>query len=87
MKIVDDIKEILSNHYDQMEIYDLIGQLENDEDDMSFATQGNEMNVVFTNDGYEIEVNFTTEYNVNSGYIKVTKDEDLKEMIPFKYEV
>jgi hypothetical protein len=88
MKIVEDTKDILSNHYDQIEIYDLIGDLDNEEDDMSCATQSNEMNVVVTSDdGYEIEVNFTTHYNVNEGYIKVSKDEDVKEMIPLKYEV
>jgi len=86
MKVVEDIKEILSNHYDEMEIYDLIGELDT-EDDMEFVTSAGEMNVTFTHEGYDIEINLTTEYNVNTGVITVTKDEDLKEVIPFKYEV
>jgi hypothetical protein len=86
VKIVENIKNILSKHYDQMEIYDLIGKLDT-EDDMSFETSAGEMNVWFTNEGYEIEVDIKTHYNINKGFITITKDEDLKEVIPFDYEV
>jgi hypothetical protein len=90
LKIVGDIKDILSKSYDQMEIYDLFSELidEEDEDnDMSFGQEGNETTVNIIYEGYEIEVKVTTHYNHNSGFITITKDEDLKEVIPFDYEV
>ena len=88
LKIIEDIKDILSKHYDQLEIYDLFGQLsDDDDDDMSFVMGDGEMNILFTHESYEIEVFINTHYNHNKGFIKVSKDEDLKEMIPFDYEV
>jgi hypothetical protein len=90
MKRVEDIKNILSKSYDQMEICDLFSELidEDDEDnDMSFGLGSNETTVNIIYEGYEIEVKVTTHYNHNSGFITITKDEDLKEVIPIDYEV
>lgn len=65
VKIVEDIKDILSKHYDQLEIYDLFGQLSDDDDDMSFVMGDGEMNILFTHESYEIEVFINTHYNHN----------------------
>jgi hypothetical protein len=85
MEIVERIKGILSKYYDYFEIYDLIGELG---DDDGFCSQdGNKSTFTLFEDDYEIEVDFTTEYNVNKGFITISKDDDLKEVIPFEYEV
>lgn len=90
MKMVEEITKVLSSSYDQMELYDLFSSLidEDDEDnDMNFEMGDNKMTVYILHEGYEIEVKLTTYYNHNSGFITISKDEDLKKVIPFNYEV
>ncbi len=84
MKIVEKIKNILSKHYDQFKIYDLFGSLG---DDGWSSQEGNKTTYTVVKGDYEIEVDFTTHYNVNKGFITISKDDDLKEVIPFEYVV
>jgi hypothetical protein len=84
METVERIKEILSKHIDEFKIYNLFGELGED----GYTSQGDgKSNYVVIDGDYEYEVDFTTTYNVHKGFITVTKDDDLKEVIPFEYDV